>query len=132
MTSKELSVRDKQEVTNREPTRPGRSYMPDVDIYETPDRLVLLADMPGVDEKAINVHLGDGLLTIEGQVALNDYENLTPAYTEYNVGNYLRRFTLSNDVAADKISARMVNGVLEVSLPKAEHTKPRRISVSTN
>src|SRR2546428_8033172 len=132
MTAQELNVRDKQEVTNQEHTRPGRSYLPDVDIYETPDRLVLVADMPGVDEKSINVHLGDGMLTIEGQVAVKEYENLTPVYTEYNVGNYVRRFTVSRDVDAERISARMVNGVLEVDLPKAEHTKPRRINVSTH
>ena len=88
--------------------------------------------MPGVDEQSINVHLGDGFLTIEGQVSLKDYENLSPVYTEYNVGNYVRRFAVSSDIDAERITARMVNGVLEVELLKAEHTKPRRITVSTN
>src|SRR6185295_13947251 len=128
----EISVRNKQEVANQEQTRAGRSYVPDVDIYESPDELVLRADMPGVDEKTIAVHLDNGILTIEGQVSLKDYENLAPVYTEYNVGNYVRRFTLSSDMDMDRISARVVNGVLEVELPKAEHTKPRRITVSTN
>ena len=130
MTAQEISVRNKQEV-NQEQTRAGRSYVPDVDIYEHQDTLVLRADMPGVDEKSINVHLDNGVLTIEGHVSLKDYENLGPVYTEYNVGNYVRRFTLSNDVDVERISARVVNGVLQVELPKAEHTKPRRITVST-
>jgi len=132
MTAQELNVREKQEVTSPEQTRAGRSYQPDVDIYETTDKLVLSADMPGVDEQSINVRLDDGFLTIEGQVSLKDYENLSPVYTEYNVGNYVRRFAVSSDIDAERITARMVNGVLEVELPKAEHTKPRRISVSTN
>ena len=50
---------------------------------------------------------------------MKDYENLAPVYTEYNVGNYVRRFTLSNDVDSDRIQARMKNGVLELELPKA-------------
>jgi HSP20 family molecular chaperone IbpA len=70
------------------------------------------------------------VLSIEGRVSLEDYENLTPIYTEYNVGNYARRFTLSNEIDTDRITARMFNGVLELELPKAEHAKPRRISVS--
>src|SRR2546423_2905691 len=107
MADKELTVKGKQEVTRDEPTRSGRAYQPDVDIYETPNALWLWADMPGVDEKDISVNLGDGVLTIEGRVALDDYKDLTPAYTEYNVGNYLRRFTISSDVDPDEIKARM-------------------------
>ena len=130
MTEQELSVRDKQEVT-QEGTRPGRTFVPDVDIYETPELLHLWADMPGVDEKSVHLNLADGVLTIEGNVGVNDYQNLAPVYTEYNVGNYLRRFTLSNDIDSDKITARVTNGVLELTLPKAERAKPRRINVTT-
>ena len=132
MTEQELSVRNKQETTREESTRPGRAYLPDVDIYETKDALWLRADMPGVDEQSLNVHLADGVLTLEGQVSLKDYENLAPVYTEYNVGNYVRRFTLSNDIDSDRIQARMKNGVLELELPKAERAKPRKIQVSSN
>ncbi|HSD10974.1 MAG TPA: Hsp20/alpha crystallin family protein [Candidatus Binatia bacterium] len=131
MTDQELSVRNKQEVSREEATRPGRTYQPDVDIYETPDALWLWADMPGVDETQINVNLADGVLTLEGRVALEEYKDLSPTYTEYNVGNYLRRFTVSSDIDTDAIKARVTNGVLELELPKAERAKPRRISVST-
>jgi HSP20 family molecular chaperone IbpA len=128
----QLSVRSKQELTSQEGTRPGRTYMPDVDIYETADGLWLWADMPGADEKSINVNLADGVLTIEGYVGLKDYENLAPVYTEYNVGNYLRRFTLSSEIDSDRITAHMTNGVLQLELPKSERSKPRRITVSTS
>jgi HSP20 family molecular chaperone IbpA len=130
MSDQELSVRSKQEVTRDEPTRPGRTYQPDVNIYETQDALWLWADMPGVEEKEIDVRLADGVLTIEGRVAVEEYKDLGPVYTEYNVGNYLRRFSLSSDIDVDRIAARMTNGVLELHLPKAEKAKPRRITVS--
>jgi HSP20 family protein len=127
----ELSVRNKQEVSGEEPTRPGRAYQPDVDIYETADSLWLWADMPGADEKHVNVHLADGVLTLEGGVGVEEYKDLSPVYTEYNVGNYVRRFTVSSEIDTDAIKARVMNGVLELELPKAERAKPRRISVST-
>ncbi|HVN84925.1 MAG TPA: Hsp20/alpha crystallin family protein [Candidatus Binatia bacterium] len=132
MTAQELSVRNKQEVAREEPTRPGRTYIPDVDIYETTDRLWLWADLPGVDEQSVQVDLEDGVLTISGQVSLKDYENLAPVYTEYNVGNYERRFTLSDSINASGITARMTNGVLELELPKAERAKPRKIEVAVS
>ncbi len=132
MTTQELNVRNKQEMTSQEPMRAGRTYLPDVDICETPESLRLWADMPGVDEKSITVDLADGILTLEGTVALEDYKGLAPVYTEYNIGNYQRRFAVSSDVDAERITARMTNGVLELELPKSERAKPRRISVTTN
>jgi HSP20 family molecular chaperone IbpA len=86
--------------------------------------------MPGVGEKQIGVHLADGVLTIEGHVLVEEYGKLAPVYGEYNVGNYVRRFTVSSDVDAERIKARVTNGVLEIELPKAERAKPRRIEVS--
>ena len=130
MTDQELAVKDKKEVTREETTRPGRTYQPEVDIFETKEGLWLWADMPGVDEKSISVDLADGVLTIEGGVALDDYKDLTPVYTEYNVGNYTRRFAISSDIDAERIEARVQNGILELRLPKAEKAKPRKIAVS--
>lgn len=129
MTQQELNVSQKQE-TRDEVTRAGRTYVPQVDIYETKEGLWLRADMPGVDEESLNVHLDDGILTIEGQVDVKQYENMDPLYTEYNVGNYVRRFTLSNDVDSDRIVARMQHGVLSLEIPKAERAKPRRIAIT--
>jgi HSP20 family protein len=130
MATHEINVRNKQEVSGTEQTRAGRAYVPDVDICETTDGLWLWADMPGVDEKSLEVKLADGVLSIEGQVSLSEYDNLTPVYTEYGIGNYARRFTVSSDIDAEHIKARLANGVLEVELPKAARAKPRRISVS--
>ena len=131
MAVQEVPVRKKQEVKREEPTRPGRAYLPDVDIYETNDSIWLWADMPGVDEKQVQVNLAEGVLTIEGQVAVQEYEKLAPVYSEYNVGNYLRRFTISSDIDSSRISGRMTDGVLEIELPKAESAKAKRIKIST-
>jgi len=130
MTPQELSVKAKQELSGGEHTRPGRTYVPDVDISETPDSLWLWADMPGVDEHSVEVKLDEGVLAIEGRVSLKEYEGLTPLYTEYNVGNYARRFSLSADIDAERIKARMANGVLELELPKTARAKPRKIPIS--
>lgn len=131
MITQELNGRVKSEMTGAEPTRPGRVYSPHIDICETPEALWLYADMPGVDEQAMDVHVADGVLTIEGRVSLPEYENLQPAYTEYNVGNFLRRLSISADIEASRIHARLRDGVLELELPKAERAKPRRIAVQT-
>jgi len=130
MTDQTLAVRNKQEVTGEETTRPGRNYQPDVDIYETRESLWLWADMPSVDGRQLSVNLADGMLTIEGGVGVDDYKDLEPAYTEYNVGNYLRRFTISSDIDVDRIRARVTNGVLELELPKSERAKPRSIAIN--
>ncbi len=129
MTEQELTTQDKQEVKTEEPTRPGRTYVPNVDISETENALWLRADMPGVKEDSIEISVEKNVLSIEGQVALQEYADLAPVYTEYNVGNYQRRFTLSNAIDADKIHAHLTNGVLELELPKAESAKPRRVAV---
>ncbi len=133
MTPPEMETRSKQEVQSqdkgREQTRPGRYFLPEVDIFESEDGLRLWADMPGVDEKNVEVTLKNGMLTIEGMVSLDMYRNLFPLYTEYNVGNYFRQFVVNEDIDANRIEARIRNGVLEVSLPKAETARARRIEV---
>jgi HSP20 family protein len=129
MPEQEIVTKEKQQVQSAETTRPGRYYVPDVDICEYPDKLMLWADMPGVSEKNVEVMLRDNNLTLTGTVSTAAYNNLSPVYTEYNVGNYFRQFALNEDIDGSKIQARMRNGVLEVELPKREHAKPRRIDV---
>jgi HSP20 family molecular chaperone IbpA len=126
----EIATKEKQQLAKpQEQTRPGRYYVPDVNIYEFDDSLKLWTDMPGVKEKDVNVTLKDGVLTIIGQVATDMYTGLRPVYTEYNVGNYYREFTLNEDIDGSKIKATLRNGVLELELPKKEHAKPRQIEV---
>jgi HSP20 family protein len=131
MTPQELALKEKQELpADREKTRPGRYFMPDVDICEFPNHLELWADMPGVADKDVQVTLENGVLTLEGRVNTEIYNGLSPVYTEYNVGNYFRQFSLHESIDAAGIKATMRNGVLELVLPKVEAAKPRRIQVN--
>jgi HSP20 family protein len=125
----EIVTKEKQQVEGTEKTRPGRYFVPDVDISEDDQGLRLWADMPGVAEKDVEVVLKDNVLTITGNVDAGIYNQLSPIYTEYNVGNYYRQFALNEHIDDSRIMARMRNGVLEVELPKREQAKPRRIEV---
>ena len=132
MPEQEIATKEKQQVQGTEQTRPGRYFMPDVDICDNDDGLRLWADMPGVLEKDVDVVLKNGVLTITGTVSTASYEKLAPLYTEYNIGNYIRQFTLNEEIDESRIKARMKNGVLEVELPKREQARPRRIEVTAN
>jgi len=132
MTSgQELQVQQKREVEKRqESTVPARVFVPVADIFETDAALMLALEMPGVDRENVDVKLESGVLRIEGKINFAKYESLHPIYTEYNVGNYARSFELSSDIDQDRISAELKDGVVMLTLPKAEKTKPRRITVS--
>lgn len=130
MPEQEIATREKQEVRGAEKTRPGRYFVPAVDIREYENEIKLWADMPGVTEKNVEVTLNDGVLTLIGGVSPAPYDNLTPLYTEYNVGNYFRQFEINGEIDEAQIKAQIRNGVLEVELPKREHARPRRIEVA--
>ena len=130
-TGQELQVQQKREVEKKqETTVPARVYVPVTDIFETDAALMLALEMPGVDREKVNVELESGVLTIQGEVNFAKYEGLYPVYTEYNVGNYARSFELSSDIDQDRISAEFKDGVVMLTLPKAEKAKPRKIKVS--
>ena len=129
--SNQVTVKQEGDVAE-EQIRPGRTYLPNVEIRETEDALWLWADMPGVDQSSIDIHLENGVLWIEGAVQTDEYTDLTPAYTEYNVGNFRRSFRLSTVIDAQRIEAKMKNGVLELRLPKSEEARPQRIPITAN
>jgi HSP20 family protein len=106
-----------------------RVYMPRVDIAESNDAFVVLADMPGVDEKNVEIVCENDTLTIRGKVEPQEFAGHRSAWQEYGEGNYERAFTLSNDVDRDGISAVMKNGVLKLTLPKGGPAKTRKIEV---
>jgi HSP20 family protein len=115
-----------------ENTRPGRAFQPKVDILETDAGLRLWAEMPGVDEGSIEVELVDGVLSLRGRVATEEYANLTPLYTEYGVGNFDARFRLSNAIDGEHIQAKLRHGVLELELPKVQAARPRKIEIAAS
>jgi len=105
----------------------ARTLTPPVDIFETPEGLGVVADLPGVAKDQVDIRVENGVLTIKGAVAPK--EEAEPVYREFRVANYFRQFQLSEEVDQDKIQAEMRNGVLSINLPKKEAAKPRQIEV---
>ena len=109
-------------------TEAGVVARPRVDILETEQEVLLLADLPGVRPNDVDVRFENGELTIHGRRQPSNPGKRRTLW-EYEPAHYHRAFRLSEDVAADKIDAELKNGVLTVRLPKAEAAKPRRIAV---
>jgi HSP20 family protein len=126
---KQLEKQETRDLQSVERTRWGKVFSPAIDIIETGDNLKLYVDLPGVDQKSIDIMIDQGVLTIQGNVDTQPIEGYELEYQEYDVGDYHRSFTLSDTVNQDKISAVMNNGVLELILPKAEKAKPKVIEV---
>jgi HSP20 family protein len=130
MAAKELQVQKKREVEKKEErTIPARMFLPNADIYETQNELNVVLEMPGIEKDKVEINLEEDVLHVEGRLDLSKYEGLQPLYTEYNVGHYARSFQLSSKIDQSKISAEMKDGVLSLTLPKAEEAKPRTIQV---
>lgn len=129
MTDQDLSVREKQEVQSQaETTRDIPVYVPPVDIYESEKELVLVADMPGVAPEDVEIDLHDDQLTIRGTIT-TEGENERVLLREYGVGDYQRQFSLGQTIDQSKIEASMKDGVLKLTLPKAQQALPRKIEV---
>jgi HSP20 family protein len=103
--------------------------MPTADIFEAEDALTVVLEMPGVAKDNVNINVENDVLSVEGRLDFSKYESMQPVYTEYNVGHYHRSFALSNKIDQSKIAAEMQDGVLTITLPKAEQAKPRKISI---
>ncbi len=131
MAEQELKPQVKEEAPAKgERVRPGRVFIPAVDIFETPQALVLVADMPGVSGEGVTLDLKENLLTISGQVSPPP-EKESLLGREYSIGDYYREFQVGELIDKEKIEATMKDGVLTLFLPKAEKAKPRRIEVKS-
>lgn len=128
----QADVVEKQEVEvveGAERTRPGKAFIPKADIYETEQSLVIVADMPGVDESSVEVTLEKNVLSLRGILNFTAPAGYSLAYAEYEVGDYERSFTLSEDIDRNNIRATISEGVLRLFLPKAGPAQTRKISV---
>jgi HSP20 family protein len=109
------------------------AWAPAVDIYETPNELVVKADLPEVNEKEIDIRVENNLLTIRGErkfeksVSEENYLRVERTY-----GAFSRSFSLPNTVNSEAIHAEYKNGVLTVTVPKREESKPRQVKVTVN
>ncbi len=131
--TKELQTQ-KQEVEaveGVERTRAMRVYVPKVDIFSEDDGVVILVDMPGVDEKELDINLEKKVLTINGYVSPEEPAGYDLTYSEYNIGDYQRSFTLPDEIDTNNIEASISNGVLRMSLRKAPEAQARKITVTS-
>jgi HSP20 family molecular chaperone IbpA len=112
-----------------EATRPREHYMtPPVDIYETPESLVVIADMPGIDPAHLEVRVDQNILTLRGQTQEQMPGDLR--YREYTLASFFRQFELGEQIDQDSIRADLKQGVLTLTLPKAAKAQPRAIPVN--
>lgn len=117
----------------RTATAETRWATPRVDVYETPDNFVLLADMPGVSAENVNITLERNVLTLEGEAAATfPVTDEKPVYMEFQPRRYRRVFSLTSTVAVEDIAATMRHGVLRLVLPKAAPATAQRINIKTN
>jgi HSP20 family protein len=128
---KGLEVTEKREVDRRihQELRSGNWFVPACDIYESPEEVVLVMDMPGVCYDCANVNIVDDELIVTGHVTHGEDEDDYVLYREYDVGHYHRHFGLPEVIDRSEIEASMADGVLTVVMPKVEEVKPRRIPV---
>jgi HSP20 family protein len=130
VSGQELQVQKKRELENKEEaTIPARVFMPTADIYETGDALSVILEMPGVEKKNIDIRVENDVLIVDGRLDLSSYAGLRPLYTEYNVGHYSRSFRLSNKIDQNRIGAELKDGVLTLTLPKAESVRTKTIPI---
>lgn len=115
----------------REETRtPERHISPPVDIYELPEGLVVMADLPGVSEERLQVRVDHHILTIRGNAQHHAVGHTR--HREYELVNFFRQFELSDAVDESGITAELKHGVLTVQLPKTAALRPRKIDVKVD
>lgn len=113
--------------------RTAGEWVPQVDMSETKDELTVRAEVPGMDKEGLSVALQDNVLTLRGERKQEaEAKSATFHRLERSYGSFVRSFTLPTLVQADKAKADYKDGVLTVTLPKAEEAKPKEISISVN
>ena len=114
---------------NGETNRRTMAFTPAVDIFENEESTTIVADMPGVASEDVDVTLERQILTLRGKVKPYAPEGYRPLSTEYRVGDYVRTFSLSDEIDQAKINAEFKNGVLRLELPRSPEAKPKKIAV---
>ena len=127
--SEELQPQKKETAGGIELAQDRPVFVPPTDIYEREDAVLVICDMPGVDDQHVDIMLEDDVLTLTGSQQVQEPEGHELLYRGHWPGVFRRSFTLTIRVARDKISAKLRNGVLQVILPKDEEAQPRKIKV---
>ena len=103
---------------------------PAVDVHEDAQKIVLVVDLPGIDQKDVEINVEDNVLTLKGERKPEKVEGEAFRRYERAYGVFTRTFTLPRTVAADKVTAEMKAGVLTLTLPKRAEAQPRQIKIN--
>lgn len=123
-------VKEEVELTEgAERTRPRRVFVPRASIYEAGDEITILMDMPGVKAENIDITMEKNELKVNGTVSYDTPEGYSLVYREYSIGDYERSFVLPRDIDREKVNATIKDGVLKLTLTRAEEFKSRKINV---
>jgi len=128
-----MAEKETKELATREEQTPAlkkeRPMIPPVDIYETEEGLILVADMPGVTKESVEVKIDENVLHMRGEITDLPGEDVSPVYIELRGNEYYRAFTIGPEFDLDKVEATMEAGVLRIYLPKVETQKPKKIEI---
>jgi HSP20 family molecular chaperone IbpA len=115
--------------TGTQQEQPQRYVVPPVDVFENEASITLLADLPGATRDQLHVRVDGDNLVLEATATTTGPENMELVYGEAQCPAYRRQFTLSRELDASRIEAQLRDGVLRLTIPKAEEARPRRIQV---
>ena len=124
-------MNDKNEKKQEQPQtpKPVATLLPDVDVWEDAAVITLTADLPGVSNKGLSVRVDNDTLLVDGDATLDMPEGMEAVYAEVRTPHFRRSFALSRELDAARIDAKLKDGVLTITIPKAETAKPYRIEV---
>jgi HSP20 family protein len=112
--------------------QPGH-FHPAADVHETEDAYQIQVELPGVKQENVNVSIEDGVLTLSAEKKVEEEVKERNVWrTERTFGSFSRSFSFSHEIDADQVSATYRDGVLELTVPKAEQAKPRKIDVTVS
>jgi HSP20 family molecular chaperone IbpA len=120
---------DKSVAKRNERPEEIQALLPQVDVYENKDGILLVADLPGVPKDKLELRVDNDTLLIEADIVQDTPENMDAAYAEVRLSRYRRAFSLSSELDSSKIDAQLRDGVLNLRIPKHPHAQPRRIEV---
>lgn len=120
-------VKNEETAVAEQPSLPA--ILPAVNLYEREHEVVIVADMPGVSEKNVDITVEKHVLTVSGRADWTEPAGYDLRYREFAPAEFRRAFSLTSDLDADNIKAVMKHGVLTLTLPKTEKAKPRKIEV---
>lgn len=126
----QVQVRERQLEPQQQPR--GPKFTPPVDIWETGQEWLLLADVPGADPESIDITCEEGTLTLYAPAPARWPYEATLRRAEYRIGGYHRSFRIGEDIDVDQISAEYIDGVLKIRLPRTPRARARKVPITTS